>query len=34
MLILGSGAVIASTSTTNVVNGALDLRTGADNPDL
>jgi len=30
MLLFGSGAVIASASTGNVVNAALDLRTGAD----
>jgi ribulose-5-phosphate 4-epimerase/fuculose-1-phosphate aldolase len=30
MLLLGSGAVVASGSTGNVVNAALDLRTGAD----
>ena len=31
MLLFGGGAVIASGSTGNVVNAALDLRTGADN---
>lgn len=30
MLLFGEGAVVASTSTGNVVNGALDLRTGAE----
>ena len=31
MLLFGDGAVVAGTSTANVVNAALDLRTGADN---